>query len=233
MKKIIELQSKEELDQYINKKTLKYIDDGSEGECFLGSDGLAYKIYFDVPFINDHELIDIEDIITESDFKLDSFAFPKVIFTIDDVVKCYTSKYVKENLFGYKSKESAEVLLEHIKGKEFVSAYNKFVEDLEVLTSNRIKLFDLCNNLLYDGENLVAIDTIYYKQENEADIDILREFNLRQFRAALIEVFSFALRICDKECDIEFDEDTSIEEFIEDVLIRYNGEEALLRKLFG
>ena len=47
MKKIIELQSKEELDQYITNKALKYIDDGSEGECFLGNDGLAYKIFFD------------------------------------------------------------------------------------------------------------------------------------------------------------------------------------------
>lgn len=233
MKKIIELQSKEEFEQYIGNKVLKYIDDGSEGECFLGNDGLAYKIFFDEPFINDHALIEIDDIITESEYKLDSFAFPRVIFTIDDVVKCYTSKYVNSNLFGYKSKEAAEQLLEHIKSKEFITAYNKFLEDLEVLTSNKIKLFDLCNNLLYDGEKMVAIDTIYYKKETEADVEILRDFNLRQFRTALVEVFSFALRICDKEFDIEFDEDTPIEEFVEDVLIRYDGEEALLRKIFG
>ena len=64
-------------------------------------------------------------------------------------------------------------------------------------------------------------------------MDLIRDFNLRQFRAALVEIFSFALRICDKEFDIEFDEEENIEEFIEDILIRYDGEEALLRKIFG
>lgn len=233
MKKIIDLQSKEELDAYISDKDIRYIDDGSEGECFLGNDGLAYKIFYDEPLINDFKQIDIEDIITESEYPLESFAFPKVIFTINGELKCYTSKFVNNNIFKVRSKESSIELIKHLKSGAFVIAYNRFVEDLEILSNNGIKLFDLCNNILYDGESLTAIDTIYYTKQKGADIDKIRTYNMNQFRAAISEEFSFALRILDKECDLRFSSEDNIETFIEDVLIRYDGEEALLRKIFG
>ena len=94
MKKIVEVNSFNEILEYAKKKNLVYVDDGSEGECYLGNDGLAYKIYYKDSFINDHQFIKVEDIVTEEEYELESFAFPKVLFTVDGEVKCYTSKYI-------------------------------------------------------------------------------------------------------------------------------------------
>ena len=46
--------------------------------------------------------------------------------------------------------------------KKLKTAYEKIYNDTIILTNNNIKIIDLLNNLLFDGTNLIVIDTQNY-----------------------------------------------------------------------
>lgn len=233
MERYIQLESLNELDKIKIQKQLAYVDDGSEGECFLGNDGLAYKLFFSEPFINDHQGIEPTSVIMEQDLLLECFAFPKTLYTLSNEIKCYTTRFVNFDLFKDRSEDASMVIFSLIDNGKFKDAYMEFLEELKIITANNIKIFDLCNNMLYDGEKITAIDTIYYTKNHAFTPEELWKFNLSQFNAAIQEELSAALADCGKESDVLFDEDMNIDDFLEEVLIRYDGEAILLKKIFG
>lgn len=201
MDNIKEFKSKSSFEYYINKKITKNsLGSGTEGDCYIGKNNLAYKI------IKDDNLIltqyDPDKIITEKDLKLDSFYFPIELFIVNNKVVGYTSRLVKKDLFlnnyinnSFRfrvddnyitySKEAQHEMIEkalfEIDFEKLKSAYAKIYNDTIILTNNNIKIIDLLNNLLFDGTNLIAIDTLNYmkSQNSSGNIKIL-ELTLKE-----------------------------------------------------
>ena len=98
MNKIVNFESKEEFNNFLDSVTYEALGSGSEGSCFRGKDGLAYK-FLD---IDEDEESDYnpEKIITTADIQTEAFALPDTIFTVKDNFVGYTSNLISPNLFS-------------------------------------------------------------------------------------------------------------------------------------
>ena len=88
MNKIVNFNSEKEFIAYRKSKTCSELGTGSEGTCYLGRDGLAYK---DLSEGFRSEVYIPEDIVTRSECSVKSFAFPHVLFTVNGELMGYTS----------------------------------------------------------------------------------------------------------------------------------------------
>ena len=85
-----------EVKLYIQSRVFREVNSGSEGTCYEGRDKKIYKyLDFDTsaPYI-------IEEIITEEDIQLESFAFPEELYVVDDTLRGYRTKKVARDYFG-------------------------------------------------------------------------------------------------------------------------------------
>ena len=169
MPKVINFHSKIEFDTYIMKKVCENLGSGSEGCCYKGIDGKAYKCidYDEEYFFPDY---DINKIITTSDITNESFAFPQILFTIAGEVVGYMSDLVEPNLFH--DCFLAELnTIDHIDFDKLIEAYYKMKNDVSALTDSGIRIYDLPFNLLFDGEKLVGTDTCSYSYDKEISLE--------------------------------------------------------------
>ena len=190
MKKIKRFGNISNFDNYFKKQiTNNVLGYGSEGICYLGKDGLAYKKnYEDTYKYNKLCTYNADKFITINDCETDSYAFPIELFCIKDKVRGYTSKLVQEDLllnncirngFDYKLKEHKisysknavyELILNNlmqINYKKMKKAYEKLYQDTLKISDKGIKINNLKNNILYDGEKFTVIDTSNYTKTNE------------------------------------------------------------------
>ena len=169
MKKIIDFNSRVEFDAYIKQKTCENLGSGSEGSCFRGVDGKAYKC---LEYNEKYPTIeyDIDKIITTADITNDSFAFPEILFTINGDFVGYTSTLISPNLFSDKLLV-VQNTIDHINFDKLIDAYHKMKMDVVHLTSEGIKIYDLPFNILFDGEKLVGIDTCCYSYDKSISLE--------------------------------------------------------------
>ena len=99
---------------------------------------------------------------------IDSFIFPDSLLTINGALYGYVSEVVRDNLFG--SWMETFFIKDGIDYEKLKSAYQKFKDDVFLLTEKKIKIYDLTNNLLFDGEKMYAIDTCSYRYSKESDL---------------------------------------------------------------
>ena len=155
---IINFDSHSQLDDYIGYQTdYMPLGQGTEGVCYRGKDGKAYKVYSKDGY---REFYPLETILTKDDFSLKSFAFPETIFTVDGYMEAYTSTLVPRNLF-----DDEHLTVSGIKDINFdnlIEAYKIMSDEVNLLTKSGIVFSDLPGNILFDGVNLVAIDTCDY-----------------------------------------------------------------------
>lgn len=155
MNKIVNFDTDEQFNSFIQQKIEKELGFGSEGSCYSGKDGKAYKVFsFETDYVP-------EEIITTADIETDAFAFPETLFTVNGQLVAYTSKEVSPNLF------SKDLLVEqntiaHIDFEQLLCAYHNMKEHIAFITSKKIKIDDLSFNLLYDGKSLIGCDTCTY-----------------------------------------------------------------------
>ncbi len=142
---------------YVKSKCGKELGTGSEGTCYLGKDGLAYK---DLSEGFRMERYIPEDIITTADVKSDSFYFPHVLFTIGDELMGYTSDVVKQDLTNHYY--LLDHGIDHIDFDKLYAAYEVMYEEAIRLAEEGIAIYDLSHNLLFDGERLIGVDTCGY-----------------------------------------------------------------------
>lgn len=142
---------------YIKNKCGRELGSGSEGTCFLGHDGLAYKDLSD-GFRMEHYIP--EDIITTADVQSESFYFPHVLFTVGDELMGYTSDLVKQDLTNHYY--LLDHGIDHIDFDKLYAAYEVLYEDAIKLAEQGIAIYDLSHNLLFDGERLIGVDTCSY-----------------------------------------------------------------------
>lgn len=155
-------------DKEIRCKLSHEIGRGSEGICYEHSDK-AYKVLFS----RDDIVCDVLDymvhpdkIITTEVIDLPSFAFPEELYVTKDWLLGYKAKLLKNNLF----KEEIFHTIEDLKRIDFnalAMAYKKMLSDVDVLSEEKVKIYDLTFNLIFDGTNLTGIDTCGYERVKE------------------------------------------------------------------
>lgn len=157
MNKIVKFDSEQAVNAYCKKKAIRELGTGSEGTCYLGKDGIAYK---DMSEGYRSEQYIPEDIITTADYQNKSFLFPHVLFVVGDELMGYTSDAVKYNQTSYKYLFDNGI--DHIDFDKLYAAYEVMYEDAIKLAEDGICIYDLPYNIVFDGERLYGIDTCGY-----------------------------------------------------------------------
>lgn len=166
MNKIVRFNSEEEFIAYRKSKTCEELGSGSEGTCYLGNDGLAYK---DLTSGYQEEKYIPKNIITTSSYKNKSFAFPHVLFVVNDKLVGYTTDVVPGNIIH--DDYLFEHGIDHIDFDKLYEAYQVLHEDALQLANDGIGILDLSFNLIFDGEKLTGVDTCSYYHGTKEDCE--------------------------------------------------------------
>jgi hypothetical protein len=153
----------------LNANLMRKVGEGSEGSCYLSSDGFVYKLY-DGPCENH---INQENVITKDEIDLESFNFPREVYIVNGEVRGHKSDFFPHNRFGFDTIEYFELDYEAL-----AKAYDVFLQDVHKLTEKGIYLFELCYNLMFDGIRLVACDTCDYRKLSNFDFEELFKKNV-------------------------------------------------------
>ena len=149
--------SAKDYEKYVKQITNDcFLNTGSEGSCYKKND-LVYKV-LDEDY---RDYYDINSIITQNDYDLKHFAFPIDIFTNNKLTEIYgyTTKYIPNNLFGrFNAIDSLNI-------DNLVNNYYSMLEEVKILSKDRVFLFDIIFNLIYNNRELVAIDTLAYTKQ--------------------------------------------------------------------
>ena len=160
---------------YLKMKRLMSIGAGSEGECFKSnSDKDAYKIFFNDEMLFTGKDYDVSKIITTHEVDLNSFAFPKQLYTVNGVLKGYRTKCVEGDLFSTESTLDITNIC-NINFRSLIKAYLRMKADVVALSEKHIAIYDLPFNLMFDGQKLTAIDTCGYYKTDESVLKVVRE----------------------------------------------------------
>lgn len=210
MKKIIKFKSGRAVKAYCEKKAIKTLGSGSEGTCYLGSDGLAYK---DMSEGYPSEEYEIRNIITTGDYQNKSFNFPHVLFVVDGELMGYTSDAVTRSLADRDYIFNNGI--NHIDFDKLYQAYKIMYQDEIQLANDGICIYDLPHNVIFDGERLIGIDTCgYYRAPVK---ECLR--NTDSVDAAVKYLFAhYAEYIHHDKLDMDLD----VKEFLDVVKSRYS-----------
>ena len=171
--------SRDELINYIYTSSnglYRCIGKGSNSFCHLGNDNKTYKIF---------NVFEEKDLSIYRQPDLEHFIFPEEIYLVDNKLAGYKTKYIdndilvstKSLIMGENPKELDLSVLK--------KAYEEFIVEVDTLSRQGICLYDLIGNLLYDGENLYAIDTDDYERV-DLDYDSLYKKNIEIVKQALI-----------------------------------------------
>lgn len=207
MNNIIDFENNIELKNFLHSKRLSYIAEGSEGKCFASKvDNDAYKVFFDDSTMFLENDYDPKKIITTDVIELECFAFPKEIYTLNGKLMAYRTKKIDNDLFKYDKQPNIHLgeqsNLYSIDFKKLEKAYLKLEKDIISLSKAGIKIYDLCFNLTFDGESIIAIDTCGY---TKVEYDVLSE-NISSLNYAIENLFNLWLPYEDICFDGTFDE---------------------------
>lgn len=167
MNRLVFYNNKLLFDQEIKSKLVHKLGIGSEGACYEYK-GSAYKIIFDKNVIsNTCGVLDYmenpSNILTVDDIDLPSFVVPEEIYATKDWLLGYKSKLIKNDLFDVQNFSTLEDFSK-INFNNLSKAYKMMLDDVDLLSKDKIKLYDLTFNLIFDGKKLTAIDTCGYKR---------------------------------------------------------------------
>lgn len=198
MNNIIDFKTDKELKNFLDSKKLSYIAEGSEGICFASkADNDAYKVLFDDDDILFESDYNPKKIITTELIELDCFAFPKELYTLNGKLRAYRTKKIDKDLLQYEDEPD----IYSLDFKKLEKAYLKLEKDIISLSKAGIKMYDLCFNLIFDGESLIAIDTCGY---TKVEYDVLNE-NISLLNYSLENLFSLWFQYEDIYFDETFD----------------------------
>lgn len=166
----------------------KRVGDGAEGICHQ-IDGYVYKV-----FNGDLDVYYNEDLYDEK-LNLKSFLFPEEIYVSDNKVFASKTRYVEDKMSIKRVYAGILPDIDKIK-----NALPQLIKDIYVLSKNDILAIDIAwRNILFDGENLYAIDTMnYIRNEKRFKIDTYK-WNISHLQMALIEFTSTYEKICQRK----------------------------------
>lgn len=188
----------------------KKIGMGAEASCYL-LNGNVYKIYNQCS--KNHNF---NNMICEDDLELNSFLFPKEIYTCNNQIFAYTSKYIEKNYLDIDNLLEGNAL----DINKFKKALKTFIKDLYILSNNNIYAYELPLNFLFDGKNIYGIDTLSYVKVDynpySQNISLLKDGIIYIF-----ELYEKALIDSDAEEFDYYDKLTSKSSSISERLINY------------
>lgn len=162
--------NKEFLSYYKSIPKVNHLGDGSVGTCYLGKDGLAYK--YNNFCMYEKGCYNIDNIITNDQYNLDSFAFPMDIYTDEnhDILYGYNSKAITNDFF-FSEDGFLNPRIYNTNFDKLIECYYNMLKDVEVISKDNIFMYDLINNLLFNNQQLLAIDTINYEKRDDNTFD--------------------------------------------------------------
>lgn len=108
------------------------------------------------------------------------------LYLIKDILIGYKTRYIKErNLFNKEHSWRLRLGIVPFDIDLFLKAYYEILSDTNILSANKIKIFDLPYNLLYTGKHLYGIDTCGYKKVQEN----IKKLNKQLLDSAIKEAF--------------------------------------------
>ena len=156
-KNVIYFDSNKKYHDFVVTQRKNEIGEGAEGIVYITKNNEVIKEIF-----NAREKYPNDDLLMESDIKLDSFLFPKELYVCRNEIIGYKTDYFR-NIFRDFDGNIKDIDLDAV-----VKAGYKMMKDVEILSKMDYILYDLPYNVLFDGKVLKAIDTLgYYKDSNE------------------------------------------------------------------
>lgn len=151
-----------EFDKFRDSKSLEIkLGSGTEGECFLSkNDGYAYKIFYNYHKKFMRTMYYVDEIITTKDIELDNFFLPQELYTIKNRLIAYKNKNAGVNIFD--SRSIYDVDMDRV-----VRSYYDILKDVEKLSMENIKIYDLMRNLIFNGRDFIGIDTCSYTRVSD------------------------------------------------------------------
>ena len=178
---IVELNSKNELNEYIQKNSIKKLGSGREGICFLLANNIVIKkLYNDyyMSYLTKFENIDIP-----------SFTFADGGVLIERYIKAIFLKYVEGD-------KISKINFEKIKLSILKQALKILIQDIKILSYEGIAVKDTYSgNIIYGNDRFKLIDTQCYEESNYSNIDginivvIIKEIYRQMFNSKFIKEY--------------------------------------------
>lgn len=189
MKNIISFDSYNEFDEFLGSTCSKRIvGSGGEGCCILGRDGKnIYKVFerfgcCDSPVVP----YDVNKVITTNDIDLKRYILPSELYALKGILIGYKTKYIKgEDLFSAVNLTRLHDERNLINFNALIKSYYEMKKETDLLSKEKIGLFDLTYNVMFVNNNLYGIDTCGYKKGN---IDVSAR-NTRMLEEAFTHMF--------------------------------------------
>lgn len=137
-------------------KSCTYIDEGSQGRCYVDRERkLVYKVYFNFfDPIEEDKIFEKSEILRFKDAKSNFVMFPKDIITLNGLIIGDITKYVNAtNLY--------KINPFRISLNRLIRLCELALKEIELLSKQNIKTDDMAHNLLL-GRKLYLIDTFDY-----------------------------------------------------------------------
>ena len=189
--------SKKEKQRLIKRWTqAKIVGDGAESICYQ-IDDYVYKV------LNNHFNTSYdENNLYNDEIDLKSFLFPEEIYVSNNKVFASKTKYIQNEISERKIFAGILPDIDKIK-----LSLIPFIKDIYTLSKKNILAIDLAwRNLIFDGKNLYAIDTMHYvRNEEHYQIDAYK-WNISQLEKAMFEFTITYEKVC-KNKNIPLDDD--------------------------
>ncbi len=155
--------SQKEQESYF--KSLHYLNSGSQGECYIDKNKkMVYKLLFY------YEGLTKEELLRFSYIKNKTFIWPTEEIMVGQRIVGYIMPYRKaKNLYDLNPMS--------INLNDLEAAITKVYTDIQLITDNNVKAYDIMYNILYSRKKFSIIDTADYSskkvdfQTNVADFD--------------------------------------------------------------
>ena len=159
-------------DNFLNYlSSLKFLGVGSQGACYYDPKTNQVLKVFHIFFDNDNDYGIFEDLTQFSNITNSTFIWPIETIEYKSFVIGYTMKFIK-------SKSLYEINPLYVNLNSFAKAINKSYKDIELLTNNDIKIYDIMYNILYSKGKINVIDTMEYSKSNVTLKENSEGFNL-------------------------------------------------------
>ena len=165
----MKITNKDNFLNYLN--SLKFLGVGSQGACYYDPKTNQVLKVFHIFFGDDYDDVISEDLTQFSNITNSTFIWPIKTIEYKSFVIGYTMKFVK-----YKSLYEINPL--YVNLNSFAKAINKSYKDIELLTNNDIKIYDIMYNILYSKGKINVIDTMEYSKRNVTLKENSEGFNL-------------------------------------------------------
>lgn len=189
MRNIINFNSYNDFDEFLKSVgSNSVVGSGGEGRCILSRDGdNTYKVFERFGCCNSPVVsYDVNKIITTDDIELKRYILPSELYALKGILIGYKTKYIKgEDLFSAVNLVRLHDKRDLINFDALIKSYHEMKNETDMLSKEKISVFDLTYNVMFVNNNLYGIDTCGYKRGNR-DVSVR---NIMMLEEAFTQMF--------------------------------------------